>query len=75
MCSELAVVYSYAGALIAVAGYSLAGGGIGGNGLILAVVECELNVLTAGRETCVVEGYVVGLLHTCGKAVVIGGAV
>ena len=72
---KLAVVYSYVGALLGVGGYSLAGGGIGGNGGILAVVECELNVFTAGRETFVVEGYAVGLLHTCGKAAVIGGAV
>ena len=47
-CSELAVVYSYAGAFRALAGYSLTCGGKCGNGGVLAVVESELNIGTAG---------------------------
>ena len=47
-CRELAIVDSYAYALLVVAGYGFAGGGIGGNGGVFAVVESELNIGTAG---------------------------
>ena len=47
-CRELAIVDSYAYALLVVAGYSFACGGVCGNGGVFAVVESELNIGTAG---------------------------